>query len=112
MELPHFMLSGTFLAVQDYPEVEEKADQTLLVLETVTTLPQAQRRGAAFLLLQWGIERAVEDGLPVYLLAEPLGHALYERLGFVDIEGQTIRIPLAKYGGEGDWVIVPMVKEP
>jgi hypothetical protein len=75
-------------------------------------LPQAQRRGAASLLLQWGVERAAHDKLPIFLCAEPQGYALYKRHGFVDIEGQTIRIPLKDYGGEGDWIIVPMVKEP
>lgn len=52
------------------------------------------------------------DKLPIFLYAEPQGYALYKRHGFVDIEGQTIRIPLQDYGGEGDWIIVPMIKEP
>jgi predicted N-acetyltransferase YhbS len=87
-------------------------DLTCLGLDTLTTLPQAQRRGAASLLLQWGIERAAKDGLPIFLYAEPQGHALYKRFGFVEIKGQVIRIPLKEYGGDGHWVIVPMVKEP
>jgi hypothetical protein len=74
-------------------------------------LPEAQRRGAASLLLQWGIERATNDRLPIFLYAEPQGYTLYKSLGFIEIEGQTIRIPLKDYGGEGDWVIAAMVKE-
>ena len=94
------------------PRICETANLTFVGLDTVTTLPHAQRRGAASLLLKWGIDRAARDGLPIYLCAEPQGRALYKRFGFVDIEGQTIRIPLKEYGGEGDWVIVPMMKEP
>lgn len=64
------------------------------------------------MLLQWGIERANRDGLSVYLHAEPLGYPLYKRLGFVDIEGHTIQIPLEEYGGKGDWTIKTMIREP
>jgi GNAT superfamily N-acetyltransferase len=91
---------------------EKAANLAGVGLDTITTLPQAQRRGAASLLLRWGIERAADDKLPIFLYAEPQGYALYKRHGFFDIEGQTIRIPLKDYGGEGDWIIVPMVKEP
>jgi GNAT superfamily N-acetyltransferase len=106
------MLSYVASESEDSIPICKLADLTCVGLDTVTTTPRAQRRGAASLLLQWGIERAVKDRLPVLLYAEPQGYALYKRLGFVDIEGQTISIPLKEYGGNGEWVIVPMVKEP
>lgn len=44
--------------------------------------PKYQRRGIARLLLQWGLERAEREGLPVHLSATPDGASLYSSLGF------------------------------
>ncbi|KAI7780805.1 hypothetical protein LA080_015488 [Diaporthe eres] len=44
--------------------------------------PKYQRRGIARSLLQWGLERAEKEGLPVHLSATPDGASLYRSLGF------------------------------
>lgn len=44
--------------------------------------PKYQRRGIARSLLQWGLERAEKEGLPVHLSATPDGASLYKSLGF------------------------------
>lgn len=41
-----------------------------------------QRRGIARSLLQWALERAENEGLPVHLSATPSGAPLYSSLGF------------------------------
>ncbi|CAG9978421.1 unnamed protein product [Clonostachys byssicola] len=44
--------------------------------------PKFQRRGVARQLMNWGIAKADQEALPVYLSATPAGKPLYERLGF------------------------------
>ncbi|KAI9705691.1 MAG: hypothetical protein M1820_005101 [Bogoriella megaspora] len=44
--------------------------------------PKFRRRGVGTLLLNWGLERAREEGIPVLLQATPAGKPLYEKAGF------------------------------
>ncbi|KAE8374287.1 acyl-CoA N-acyltransferase [Aspergillus bertholletiae] len=44
--------------------------------------PTFQRQGAARRLMEWGMERAEKENLPVYLSATPAGQPLYKSLGF------------------------------
>jgi predicted acetyltransferase len=53
------------------------------------TDPAFRRRGAGTMLCQWGLERGARQGLPVTVLASPMGRRLYQRLGFV-LEGSFI----------------------
>jgi predicted N-acetyltransferase YhbS len=45
--------------------------------------PAAQRQGVGRALVQWGIEHAAEDKLPIYLAASREGEGLYTATGFV-----------------------------
>lgn len=47
------------------------------------TDPVHQGRGAAKMLTRWGLERAVKEGLPVYLESTINAIPLYVKLGFV-----------------------------
>lgn len=53
--------------------------------------PKYQRRGIARSLLQWGLERAGKEGLPVHLSATPAGASLYHSLGFRSVGKWTWR---------------------
>ncbi|KAF2231435.1 acyl-CoA N-acyltransferase [Viridothelium virens] len=44
--------------------------------------PKYRRRGIGSLLLNWGLEKAREEGVPAVLEATPAGVALYEKTGF------------------------------
>ena len=72
------------------------------------THPSHQGRGAASLLMKWGVERADADGLPCYVNAEEAAYALYRRFGFQDlVEGE---IDLARFGGVGVYKTMGMVR--
>lgn len=52
-------------------------------LELIATKKAYQRRGIGAMLVQWGLDRAVEDGgWDCYLDSTPEGRRLYEKLGF------------------------------
>ena len=51
-------------------------------LMAMATRESYRKRGAASLLIDWGIENAQEDGAPPYLEASVAGRPLYERRGF------------------------------
>ncbi|GMF81483.1 unnamed protein product [Aspergillus oryzae] len=60
-----------------------RADLNAMVaLDIIGTHPAARRRGVATMLVNWGLERAREDGLEVYLSSTQEGRFVYERLGF------------------------------
>ncbi|KAK5137591.1 hypothetical protein LTR08_007886 [Meristemomyces frigidus] len=56
--------------------------QPFVLLHILVTLPQYHRRGVGAMHLKWGIERADEMGVPVYLESSPIGRPLYARMGF------------------------------
>jgi ribosomal protein S18 acetylase RimI-like enzyme len=58
--------------------------------------PRYQRRGAGKQLLQWGVKRSNEEGIPIGLVASPVGCKLYRSVGFqntgvLEIEGLPIK---------------------
>lgn len=56
------------------------------VLNILFTIPEYRRRGAASLVMDWGVERADCMGLDVYIEASEGGKPLYEKYGFEAIE--------------------------
>jgi len=56
------------------------------VLNFCFTHPKHRRRGVGRLLMEWGIEKADELGLPSYIEATDIGLRLYESCGF-KVEG-------------------------
>jgi WD repeat-containing protein 48 len=71
-------------------------------LNQLATHPDHQGRGAAKLMLDWGMDKADEEGLVTYLDATATGRLVYEKRGFKLVkEIEWDRVP---WGGEGkDW---------
>lgn len=67
-------------------------------LECLATHQDWMGKGAAGRLMRWGMERADEDGLPVFLEATAAGKRVYEKYGFRELghdkfdwpEGSTV----------------------
>ncbi|OCK76718.1 hypothetical protein K432DRAFT_305732, partial [Lepidopterella palustris CBS 459.81] len=68
-----------------------------------------QRKGAGTMLMQWGMERAAEMGLPAYLEASHEGYPLYKKLGFRDIAELVVKAEV--WGGDVDRVYKAMQKD-
>lgn len=75
------------------------------------TDPKHQRRGAASALLQWGINKADELGLPAYLESSAEGQGLYAKHGFDDVE--VFKVHLGPFGGGDETCTAPiMIRQP
>jgi len=66
--------------------------------------PEKQRRGIGRRLLEWGIQKGREEGVPVALEASPGGAALYKKVGF-EVVGRIpvmegLEIPVMLWRGE------------
>ncbi|KAF7591500.1 hypothetical protein BBP40_001490 [Aspergillus hancockii] len=72
-------------AVEDgfSPPWPESCDGKFYVI-ILGTHPDARRKGVATKLMEWGLEKAKEDGVEVYLSATQMGKPVYEKLGFED----------------------------
>jgi GNAT superfamily N-acetyltransferase len=84
--------------------------QCTIALDLLATLPTHQRRGLARAHIKWGLDLADREGLLVFLESTPSGEKLYERLGFKEVSRATH--DLEKWGGEGLYTHVFMVREP
>jgi WD repeat-containing protein 48 len=80
------------------------------MLNQLATHPDHQGRGAAKLMLDWGLRKADEEGLVTYLDASVTGRVVYEKRGFKLVKAvEWDRVP---WGGEGkDWYGA-MVRQP
>jgi GNAT superfamily N-acetyltransferase len=61
-------------------------------LSFIGTDPLYERRGAASLLVQWGIEQCKRDKAPAYLESTLEAGPLYEKHGFVAVEKLSLEI--------------------
>lgn len=69
---------------------------------------ESQRgRGAATMLIRWGIEQAEKDGVPAYLEAGVMGKQIYEKLGFRQV-GTLLEVNLREYGMQMTFVMSKM----
>ncbi|ETS78027.1 hypothetical protein PFICI_10089 [Pestalotiopsis fici W106-1] len=69
------------------------------VLMHLVTRPSQRRRGAAGLLIRWGLERAREMGVDAYLEAGVQGRPVYLKFGFEQV-GPDRRVDLRDHVGE------------
>ncbi|KAG4435026.1 hypothetical protein IFR05_009482 [Cadophora sp. M221] len=82
-------------------------------LTFVGTLPEHQGRGVGSMLSKWGVQKAKEDNLPVYLESTIPASALYRRLGFVALDGLSMVLPgNGPDGGPNIYEEVGMLKTP
>jgi WD repeat-containing protein 48 len=78
-------------------------------LNQLATHPEFEGRGAARLMLDWGLGKADAEGLVVYLDATERARPLYERRGFKVVQAvEWDRVP---WGGEGKDCHSCMVRE-
>jgi ribosomal protein S18 acetylase RimI-like enzyme len=82
-------------AIQRFAEATEYKFYTTLQdywhLATLAVSPQFQRRGIGLMLLNFGLEIASREGVPVTLEASLTGQFLYTKAGFQIIERSRIR---------------------
>ncbi|ROW07983.1 hypothetical protein VMCG_03596 [Cytospora schulzeri] len=69
------------------------------LLGMIVTAPEYRRRGAASLLVQWGIDKADEDGVEIYLEASEAGRPMYEKFGLHTLK--VMDFDMAQLGYEG-----------
>lgn len=90
-----------------------------LYLGLLMTDPKYQRRGIGTAMLNWGHERADKEKVPMFLIATPVGHGLYQHVGWKDI-AEPIEVDLREWveggkGGDqgwGDYRFYPMLRLP
>ncbi|RDK38714.1 acyl-CoA N-acyltransferase [Aspergillus phoenicis ATCC 13157] len=54
-------------------------------LDALITHPDYRRQGAASMLIQWGCDRADQDGIPIWVDSSQEGAQIYQRFGFRDV---------------------------
>lgn len=77
------------------------------ILMHMVTRPSQRGRGAAGMLIEWGVKKAEENGVPAYLEAAKLAMPLYEKFGFRQV-GELISMDLRGHGVDLDFVIAKM----
>lgn len=80
------------------------------ILMHLVTRPSHRRRGAAALLIEWGMKKAEETGVSAYLEAGTAGKPVYERFGFRQV-GSSRQVDLREVGG-GQFELANMVFHP
>ncbi|KAH7346605.1 hypothetical protein BKA65DRAFT_502858 [Rhexocercosporidium sp. MPI-PUGE-AT-0058] len=73
------------------------ANEPCWILMHLVTRGSQRGRGAAGMLINWGIEKAKDDGVPVYLEAGVMGRPIYEKRGFQQI-GEPLVLDLKPHG--------------
>ncbi|ODM21456.1 hypothetical protein SI65_02300 [Aspergillus cristatus] len=59
-------------------------------LDMLGTHPSYNGKGIASMLLKWGLDRADNDKVPVFLSASPAGKPVYERRGFWVVQEEEV----------------------
>jgi GNAT superfamily N-acetyltransferase len=77
------------------------------ILMHMVTLPSHRGKGAAGLLIKWGIAQAEKDQIPAYLEAGVMGRPIYERCGFVQI-GDLLQVELKEFGVDMSFTMCKM----
>ena len=81
--------------------------------------PNFRRRGVGSLLLDWGKERARQEGVPIMLESTPQGVPLYAKVGFdtilaagaTQMPGYVTTIMMWEAEGrQGEWLTAEMVQ--
>lgn len=103
VELHNFILSTRDAEREHW---QEKGKPCWMLMHLVTRTSQ-RRRGAASLLINWGVERAQRDGTPAYLEAGVMGVPVYVKHGFQQV-GHLTKLDLRPYGLDMDFVMAKM----
>jgi predicted GNAT family N-acyltransferase len=110
---PHIRKSA-FPMTQSFPlnVMENMVISISSVLAVLITSEEHRCRGAGGMLVQWGIEKSEELGLPGYLQSTEEGRRLYRKHGFEDLD--TVEFHLEEYGlkGQGIERMTEMIRYP
>lgn len=82
-------------------------DSKHLYLALLMTDPNFQRRGIGTAMLEWGHKYTDEAGIPAFLIASPVGHPLYQHVGWKDVD-TPLQIDMSQWaagaqGGDMGW---------
>ncbi|KAF5024092.1 hypothetical protein F66182_3836 [Fusarium sp. NRRL 66182] len=77
-------------------------------LKLLHTDPKHQRRGAASLLLEWGLKEADRHGIPACLESSVEGRKLYEKFGFEEVERHIV--DFSRWNGPSETIVPLMVR--
>jgi predicted N-acetyltransferase YhbS len=80
-----------------------------LVLDLCFVDPVYQNRGVGKMLIEWGIQKADEMGVDIWLVSTPNAKGFYERAGWET--RQEAAMDLGKFGGSGEYVRRWMVRK-
>ncbi|KAF4552486.1 Hypothetical protein D9617_10g074680 [Elsinoe fawcettii] len=72
-----------FRVAQFKGKLDNIAGMPYLYLKSICTHPDHQRKGIGKVMMRWGLKKADELDVPIYLEASPAGRRLYEQSGFV-----------------------------
>ena len=86
-------------------------DRPCWILMHMVTRSSQRGKGAARLLIQWGIEQAEKTGAPAYLEAGVMGRPIYEKMGFQQV-GELMELDLGPFGVEAVFAMARMVYHP
>lgn len=105
-ELPRSPLQKYLLDAMNAFHDEWIQGTKCIYLNLLMTDPRFQRRGIGTAMLNWGHERADRDGVPCFLIATPVGHPVYQHVGWKDISSPLVVdfkefVPYAKNGDQG-----------
>lgn len=92
-------LKATNSKMMDEMEARNMPAGECYILMEIVTSTAFQRRGAASLIMEYGIQRADRDGVQCVLAASVMGVPLYRKWGFQSVD--RFEIDLGVYGGEG-----------
>ncbi|KAF2014230.1 hypothetical protein BU24DRAFT_423247 [Aaosphaeria arxii CBS 175.79] len=81
------------------------------ILMHMVTRQSHRGRGAAAMLIKWGIEESEESGIPAYLEAGAQGRPIYAKYGFEQV-GDIRKLDLKPHGADVVFELVNMVRFP
>ncbi|KAJ4256051.1 hypothetical protein NW762_009125 [Fusarium torreyae] len=84
----------------------DPGDCAMYGIMDIAVHPKYQGRGVARKLVQWGMNKAREEGLPIELAATPAGSGLYTKLGFKKIGVWRWKPGMEGEDGFGGWDIM------
>lgn len=85
---PNMITEGIEAFGKAYGEFRKKhlGNRPYILLHVLATRPEFARQGVGATALQWGIAKADELGLPMWLEGSPQGVGLYKKYGFEVVE--------------------------
>jgi GNAT superfamily N-acetyltransferase len=81
------------------------------ILMHLTTRPSHRKRGAAAVLIRWGVAQAAEENAPAYLEAGAAARPIYEKFGFRQV-GDLRKLSLGAFGMDASFELTNMCFDP